>query len=722
MYICILQSSFMKKVLFTLFAGLSTLLGFANPGLWINNPQITWQQKTQGFITEPSIVVTPKGVYAEVEFTFRIHCQNNYQATDTLEAVLDFDLPRNSFIHNSWLWLDDQTIIQAAIIDKGRAIEIYEGIVKRRRDPSLLLKTGSNSYRLNVFPLTTAYPRKVKMVYSVPFNWLSDRVNIPLPIDILNTSLVQPALKVAVVRDNNFSSPYFTEQAYSGYVTGSSANTDSLLIPWNDYENGLYLNYTRNMPGGVLLNNYPTGSNAGIYQLVVDPAAVFGGQPKPKNLVLILDHQNSSGGTIHSFPKVRSLLRSFLLNNTNPTDSFNIFYADVSNNIQRTSASWSATTPAAISNALNSLPSALNSNSVSKYEALISTALNFCKSKPGLDAEVVLLSNSNQISTQVLADSSFNRIKAAVGGTLQNKIHVINNSSFATWNGLATVYSNELLYSKLALGSGGNYYKYTSVTYGYPNYVYSLDVANILSETYRHMGTNLSSFSINLPVSGGFTYARYNVVNAQRFSTSVPYVETGKYVGTLQAGTIDVQLLTNSGLHSVQLGVSGISANSAHGRQAWSDLYMNQLTSQNTMNAYTTEIIDTSISNRVLCNYTAFLALETGDTVEASANENGPGSGSGGLDIDEHEIANHTIKCYPNPFTSEITIEFIKPVEELSIFDLSGRLLLVVKPNSTDKKYVWNGRNSAGLPVPTGIYILKARTATGVITYKVMKQ
>ena len=704
----------MKKFTLTVCAFCAFIFSSYAAGLLINNPQFTWQQKTQGYITEPTMVITPKGVYAQVEFTFRIHCQNSYSPTDSLEAVLDFDLPSNSFIHNSWLWLDDLTIIQADLIDRGRAIQIYEGIVKRRRDPSLLLQTGNNSYRLNVYPLSTGYARKVKIVYSIPFYWLKNRVNIPLPTDILNASSIKPSLTLIVKGNNNFTAPYFSEQAFSSYIIASSGNDQILQIPSTVYQNSdLTLNFQTNLNSGVLLNTYPTDINSGIYQLVVNPEQILG-PPTPKSVVFILDHSGTSG-TIYSFAQIKSNLKSYLLNQFSNTDSFNIFYNNTSGVLQQAFPTWVATDSFSVVTALNSLPASINNNNLAKYEDLLKNALMFSKSKPGNSSQVVLISNSSVISSQALADTTFNRLNNYLGG-FSNKIQIINNSSYNLWIGTTYVLVNELLYSKLSLASGGNYFKYSG-----SGSSISLDVKNILKDIHLQMGTSLTAYAINLPVNSGFVYSRYDINRLNRFSTSAPYVETGKYYGTMQNGNVDIQLLTPSGAMSGQLPVTNVEQVTSHSRQAWAFHYMNELISLNGNNIYTSEIIDTSMWNRVLCPYTAFLAVETGDTVNISVNEHGPGNGGGGsTELDE--FANNTIKCYPNPFTTEIAIEFIKPVEELLIMDITGRVIFVYKPAQQEKKFTWNGRNENGAAVPAGIYIIKAKNQNGITTMKVLKQ
>ncbi|MBW7914581.1 MAG: hypothetical protein H3C54_13000, partial [Taibaiella sp.] len=81
----------------------------------VSNPHFNMWKRTQGIITDPEVTVTPQGAYANVEIIFTINA-NSSHGNDSVEAVMLFDLPDGSFIHDSWLWLDANTIIRAAVV------------------------------------------------------------------------------------------------------------------------------------------------------------------------------------------------------------------------------------------------------------------------------------------------------------------------------------------------------------------------------------------------------------------------------------------------------------------------------------------------------------------------------------------------------------------------------------------------------------------------------
>ncbi len=154
--------------------------------LYIRDPQ-SWRYGT-GTIEDATISVKPKGIYMEVGLYLTISAKGlNFYGQEQLEVELDFTLPEGAIIKDSWLWVGDD-IIRGELMDKWTASSIYEDIVNRRRDPSILFKQSGTQYELRIYPLSPTEPRKVKITYLVPAQWTASDVIIPLPNHILNLS------------------------------------------------------------------------------------------------------------------------------------------------------------------------------------------------------------------------------------------------------------------------------------------------------------------------------------------------------------------------------------------------------------------------------------------------------------------------------------------------------------------------------------------------------
>lgn len=708
------------SVLFACFFATTNLL--AQDILYISDPRFNTSMRTQGIITEPFIEVTPMGTHAQIDFTFKINADaSSYKTTDSLESVLKFDLPQNSFLHDSWLWLDNTTIIRAAIIEKNRAIQIYEGIVKRRRDPSLLYKTGANSYQLSVFPLTLNYPRKVKITYSVPFNWQNNKVNISIPVDIVNASNVLPELVMKVNYNSTYTQPAFSEIPFQSYIVNSSGNSHTLSIPAIAYgvNTSINLSYNINTGNTPIVSTYPMNGSEGYYQLIVPPAAIAG--HTPKNTVYIVDN-SAPGSSIFSVPQVKSYLKSSLLNDYNPLDSFNVFYYNGSTVVQEF-AGWRPVDSANISSVIAHIPSTGGPNP--QYETLLKNALAFCKTKSGAHAQVVILSNnSNYTNNQASVDALYNNIKSYIGA-LTNKIHVLNYSAYSTYSSAGYIKGNEPLYSKLCVESGGNHYKYNSAYYYYVAnkyyYLYDLNAANSLREISWASGQQINTYNISLAPNTGFAHSKYDVHNMNKLVQNRPYVETGKYYGSVLPGTkVSVQAVTATGMINQTYTMGSINGGNTSFVTCWVNRHIENLISQNN-NAFVQEIIDSSLHNRVLCNYTAFLALENGDTINSNINDNPNAPITTNTDnVIKAEPA--SLNCYPNPFYDNITIELPNGTLFVEIYDVTGRKIFTRKVANNAKTMVWDGRDNNSNAITAGLYIVVVRTETGTVTAKVSKQ
>jgi hypothetical protein len=129
----------------------------------------------------------------------------------------------------------------------------------------------------------------------------------------------------------------------------------------------------------------------------------------------------------------------------------------------------------------------------------------------------------------------------------------------------------------------------------------------------------------------------------------------------------------------------------------------------------TAKILDISIKNRMLCDFTAFLALEPNDTIKFMVN---PFDESGlftGVKKDDFNLRDTLdLKAYPNPFNSQTTITFtLKEPSRVTIgiYNVLGQLVteLVSSDNLNGKQvYHWDGKNRNHETISSGIYFVRA--------------
>jgi Ca-activated chloride channel family protein len=156
--------------------------------LYVLDPQTSWWTQ-QGTIEAATVTMKPHGIYTEVGLYLTFSARDAGFTEETLvEVVLGFGLPEEAVVTDSWLWVGDD-IVRADLIDRWTASQIYEDIVRRRRDPSILAKIAPGRYELRVFPMPGTGTRKVKITYLVPADWAAASVATALPTRLLETSL-----------------------------------------------------------------------------------------------------------------------------------------------------------------------------------------------------------------------------------------------------------------------------------------------------------------------------------------------------------------------------------------------------------------------------------------------------------------------------------------------------------------------------------------------------
>ncbi|HEY7424476.1 MAG TPA: VIT domain-containing protein [Gemmataceae bacterium] len=116
----------------------------------------------------------------EIEESFVNHTDG------VLEGVFHFPLPPGASVSGFGMWIGDK-LVEADIVEKQRAREIYETILQEKRDPGLLEWTGGNIFKARVYPIFAHTEKRIKISYTqvLPFKGGSYRYNYALQSDLL---------------------------------------------------------------------------------------------------------------------------------------------------------------------------------------------------------------------------------------------------------------------------------------------------------------------------------------------------------------------------------------------------------------------------------------------------------------------------------------------------------------------------------------------------------
>ncbi|HDR04531.1 MAG TPA: T9SS type A sorting domain-containing protein, partial [Candidatus Marinimicrobia bacterium] len=95
---------------------------------------------------------------------------------------------------------------------------------------------------------------------------------------------------------------------------------------------------------------------------------------------------------------------------------------------------------------------------------------------------------------------------------------------------------------------------------------------------------------------------------------------------------------------------------------------------------------------------------------------------------DPHSLPQNFVlhPAFPNPFNAEIQIRYDLPVAQklsLQVYDIQGRQLSQLYhgyQTAGSHQLSWNAQNNDGLPLSSGVYILRLQSDTKLQTQKVV--
>lgn len=251
----------------------------------------------------------------------------------TLEGVFYFPLPADASISGFGMWIGDQ-LVEADVVEKQRAREIYETILRERRDPGLLEWADGNLFKARVFPIFPHSEKRIKLTYTqvLPLRGSSYRYSYALQSEMLKQNPLRE-LKIDVrlhstmplkdvsspthtVRKNQtahsaqleFAAQEYTpERDFEVVVEVERQGQEVVFVPHQRGEDGYFLMFV-NPPGG------------GDWQREVLPNG------EPLELLILAD---TSGSMDRSLRKTQEAFVASVLSSLGPKDTFNLATCDV---------------------------------------------------------------------------------------------------------------------------------------------------------------------------------------------------------------------------------------------------------------------------------------------------------------------------------------------------------------------------------------------------------
>ncbi len=242
-----------------------------------------------------------------------------------LEGTYIFPLPEDASISKFSMYVDGEEL-RGEVMEKDKARQIYEDIVRRMKDPALLEYIDRDTFKARVYPIPANGEKRVGLEYSEVIGCDSGVCKYVYPLEVEKFS--SKPLETVVIRVKLESNKPINS-VYSPTHDISVTRIDDFNVEvtyeeenvWPDKDFVLYYTVSEE-DFGVNLLTYREGGEDGFFMLMLSPKYEIGeGEVIAKDVVLVLDSSGSMSG--EKIEQARDALR-FCVNNLNEEDRFNI--------------------------------------------------------------------------------------------------------------------------------------------------------------------------------------------------------------------------------------------------------------------------------------------------------------------------------------------------------------------------------------------------------------
>ncbi len=213
------------------------------------------------------------------------------------EAVYLFPVPKDAHISGFDMWMGERKV-EGEILPADKARQIYNDIVRSKRDPALLEYVGLGVYRSSVFPFAPDEEKHLRIRYSELLKKESGLIRYAYPLNTEKFSkypLEEARVEVTVRSKGKIKTVYSPTHAIN-VARGSETTARATWsvrkdIPRTDFE--LYYSTDEGEIGASLLTYRPDPRDPGFFLFLASPRVETGGRVEPKDIVFVLDKSGS---------------------------------------------------------------------------------------------------------------------------------------------------------------------------------------------------------------------------------------------------------------------------------------------------------------------------------------------------------------------------------------------------------------------------------------------
>lgn len=254
-----------------------------------------------------------------------------------LEAHYVFPLPRGAALQEFYLWINGKRT-KGEMLEKKKATDIYEGIVRRLQDPGLLEYVDTDAFRARVFPVPANGEQKIELTFSQVLDFNAGLFQYHYPLG----AGTRGAPKLTVKQDFTFSATIKSKtplrsiyspthklgvsrkgenEAITGLELGAGADISKDL--------DLFYTVSDKSIGLTFMSHRPDNEQPGFFMALISPKTdVKADEVIAKRVTFVID---TSGSMMGDRMKLARDSLKYCVQKVNPRDEFNVvrFSTDV---------------------------------------------------------------------------------------------------------------------------------------------------------------------------------------------------------------------------------------------------------------------------------------------------------------------------------------------------------------------------------------------------------
>jgi len=239
-----------------------------------------------------------------------------------IEGTFIFPLPAGASISEFALYIGGKKV-EGEILDRNKARQIYEDIVRRMKDPALLEYIGRNMFQARVYPIPAKGEKRIQLSYTEVLKSEANLVHYIYPLDTERFSF-DPIKEVSIsatisskIPISNIYSPSHKVSVRKEGEKGARVSYEASDVkPDKDFS--LYYSLTEDEIGLSLMNW--DGKEDSYFMLLASPPYVDRKEKIiNKNLIFVLDSSGSMSGK--KMDQAKEAVR-FVINHLEKGDSF----------------------------------------------------------------------------------------------------------------------------------------------------------------------------------------------------------------------------------------------------------------------------------------------------------------------------------------------------------------------------------------------------------------